>query len=54
MTIYSVFAFNQDDEVISLYFGTSLDQARYEYDFYNRSKETRGLKEIHLSQTIKV
>jgi hypothetical protein len=52
MDIYSVFGITQDDEVINLYYGKSLDQARIEYDLYNRSKETRGFKEIHLGGTI--
>ena len=52
MDIYSVFGITQDDEVINLYYGRSLDQAKIEYDFYNKQKESRGFKDIHLGGTI--
>ena len=52
MEIYTVIGINQDDEVISLYFGRFFDQAKIEYEFYNKQKKSRGFKEIHLGGTI--
>ena len=52
MEIYTVIGINQDDEVISLYFGRFFDQAKIEYEFYNKQKESRGFKEIHILGTV--
>jgi len=52
--IYSVVGLQENNEIVSLYFGTSEMLAKEEYMRFRQSKEDRQLVEVFLLQQVEV